>query len=117
MSTLTFAPMAVPAARPALRLTRRGQALGVVVLLVLLGVALIWGAGRSAQADGDATPVAPAAGALVTVHQGDTLWSIAKGLAPSRDPRAVVLAIRELNDLDSGAVHVGQQLVLPSVAG
>lgn len=48
------------------------------------------------------------------VHSGDTLWSIARRVAPSEDPRAIVDAIAEANGLGSGELHPGQALVVPA---
>ena len=49
------------------------------------------------------------------VRSGDTLWSIARRTSPSTDPRLVVDAIGDANDLDPAALVPGQQLVIPSV--
>ncbi len=97
-----------------LHVTTRGR------LLVLVGlVLLILGAfavGRSAS--GQATDVTRRQVPLTqaTVQQGDTLWSLARGLAPARDPREVVAQIRRLNHLQSASLQVGQQLLLPGAA-
>jgi LysM repeat protein len=48
----------------------------------------------------------------VTVHDGDTLWGIAKRIAPGSDPRAVVDRIKSLNHLGSAALQPGQSLVV-----
>jgi hypothetical protein len=46
------------------------------------------------------------------VRPGETLWAIARAIAPNDDPRAVV---DELIALNGGApLEVGQRLVLPS---
>ena len=45
------------------------------------------------------------------VHPGDTVWSIAKSIAPGRDPRALVDAITAANG--SSDLAVGQVLRLP----
>ena len=49
-----------------------------------------------------------------TVLPGDTLWAVARRLAPEHDPREVVDQIRELNDLTSTELQAGQQLLLPA---
>jgi Tfp pilus assembly protein FimV len=48
-------------------------------------------------------PPASATGRTVTylVQPGDTLWSIAQRVAPERDPRAVVDALRDARDTDT----------------
>jgi LysM repeat protein len=87
-----------------LRLTRRGYAvLGLLAATVAAG--LLWLAHSSAPAD---TPAGGAA--AVTVHSGDTLWSIATRVAPQRDPRITVAALERLNHLDGPAVQPGQVL-------
>ena len=103
--------------RGALRLTRRGR---LVVLLALLVLALVaFGLGRlgsSAAATDSGAPAAPVGYAATTVHVGETLWTVAKRVAPGHDPRDVIAQIQELNNLHGGAIQVGQQLLLPHVA-
>ena len=91
-----------------LRLTRRG----VVVLtaaVAALGGLLVWLAAASAPAR-SAAPPAPRA---VTVHVGDTLWSIATRIAPDRDPLAEVAALQRRNHLGGAALTPGQVLRVP----
>ncbi|MGY5882675.1 LysM peptidoglycan-binding domain-containing protein [Modestobacter lacusdianchii] len=54
-----------------------------------------------------------AGSSTVVVQSGDTLWSIAREVAPEEDPRAVVDAIVELNGLDSVDLLPGAELELP----
>jgi LysM domain len=49
----------------------------------------------------------------VIVRPGDTLWSIAKRVAPGADPRAAVQRISERNGLRGSAVLAGRRLILP----
>ena len=94
------------------RLTRRGR-----VLLLTALVAVLFGAfslGRSVSEA--AAPTAQPAEHVVTVEQGDSLWTLARRVAPDHDPRDVVAQIRELNDLSSSGLVPGQQLVLPVAA-
>ncbi|MCW2548621.1 MAG: hypothetical protein JWN96_3081 [Mycobacterium sp.] len=101
------------------RLTRRGR---VVVLLTLLSLLLVaFSLGRVAHSEAAGRPSGQASAPLTgytqtTVHQGETLWSVARRVAPGHDPRALVQQIRELNHLESASVQAGQQLVLPKVA-
>jgi LysM repeat protein len=69
-------------------------------------VAKAVGVGRGSEASTSVTYV---------VRPGDTLWSIARGFAPSTDPRVVVDAITSANGLDPAALVPGQQLSIPSV--
>lgn len=48
------------------------------------------------------------------VQGGDSLWSIAAENATGADPRAVVDAIAELNDLSDALIHPGQVLLIPA---
>ena len=70
---------------------------------------------------------APAVSAAVTGHSsrradapdryvvrvGDTLWGIAVRRAPGSDPRQVVQAIVDTNNVDAGMLVPGQVLVIP----
>jgi LysM repeat protein len=48
------------------------------------------------------------------VQSGDTLWSIAVRRAPGSDPRRVVQAIVDANQVDPGTLAPGQVLVVPA---
>lgn len=53
---------------------------------------------------------------IVTVHEGDTLWTIAEPIAMSsnRDIRDVVKDIRLLNNLEC-VIYPGQTLQIPNI--
>ena len=120
-STLTAtrrpAPARVAPARPTpaprAHLTRRGRLLVLSVLVVLLFGA--FSAGRAATQASTTAGDAPSAPVVTTVQPGDTLWALARRVAPGHDPRVVVEQIRRLNDLPGAGVQAGQQLVLPTV--
>ncbi len=95
------------------RLTRRGRVVLVLALLVLATVAFTLGRVGTSQAATDSPTVAPYSQTIV--HAGETLWSVAKRVAPGHDPRLVVEQLAGLNHLGSGAVQVGQQLLLPRI--
>jgi hypothetical protein len=100
------------------RLTRRGR---VVVLLTLLSLLLVaFTLGRAAHSEAAGRTPGQAQGSVgyaqTTVHQGETLWAVARRVAPGHDPRSLVQQIRELNHLDSARVQAGQLLVLPRTA-
>jgi len=107
-----------PAARPSApgraRLTRRGWlvvgALASVAVAALLAVVAPVLGGRAPASS--AVPSPPAA--AVVVEPGDTLWSIARRVAPDRDARLVVADLRMLNSLPSADITVGQRLRLRS---
>jgi LysM repeat protein len=88
------------------------------VLAVLLFAAVLLGAfslGRTASQA--AAPTSPAVVVEhTTVEAGDSLWSVARRVAPENDPREVVEQIRRLNDLPGAQIQVGQQLLLPVAA-
>ncbi|WP_222267969.1 LysM peptidoglycan-binding domain-containing protein [Modestobacter marinus] len=97
--------------RPPLRLTRRGRRV-VAGLSIAIGLAV---AVATAMVVGsESGPVLRLAGVeTVVVEAGDTLWAIAVDAAPEEDPRAVVDAIRDLNELDGVALEPGRVLQLP----
>ena len=105
-----------PAVRTRLRLTRRGR----VVLTALAAMPLVAGilvgslssGGAVARIDDGAPPVAFE---TVVVGAGDSLWGIAERVAPSEDPRDVILEIMRLNGLADAVVQPGQRLALPVV--
>jgi LysM repeat protein len=46
------------------------------------------------------------------VREGDTLWSIARRLAPEGDPRPIVDELATANRIDAGSIVPGQALVV-----
>ena len=105
-------PSARPAAAPPpakVRLTRRGRAVVLLVLATLLLVAFSLGrTSADAGSSGAATPRP-----TTVVQPGETLWEIARRVAPEADPRATVARLRQMNDLGSTPIVAGQRLVLP----
>ncbi|HAS91150.1 MAG TPA: LysM peptidoglycan-binding domain-containing protein [Sedimentibacter sp.] len=49
----------------------------------------------------------------VRVQHGDTLWSIAKDYAGSKDIRQVVYEISELNKIHNNLIHIGDIIKIP----
>ncbi len=105
-----------PVAKRPVRLTRRGRVVVLLTLLTLLLLAFTIGRVGNSQAATHRPGASAPSHVYVqtTVHQGESLWAVARRVAPGQDPRSVVLKIRELNPLSSGAVQAGQQLVLPA---
>jgi nucleoid-associated protein YgaU len=105
------------------RVRRRRTAL--VVALAALGA--VWAGPLRPAAAGSAAPgsiaedaatrqaARPADARRYVVAQGDTVWGIAVRLGAGGDPRALVDAIADANDVDPGALHPGQVLVIPAV--
>jgi Tfp pilus assembly protein FimV len=79
----------------------------IAIVLVVTGVLLV--APGLARGDG---PDRPASRVTYVVESGDTLWSIARRVAPDRDPRPVVDGLIEANDL-RGGLQAGQELSIP----
>jgi len=101
-----------PALRPAgqpVRLTRRGRLALLLVLAVLVLVAFSLGRESASAGSGSARVTRP----TTVVQPGETLWAIARRVAPSADPRATVARLAELNDLGSAPIVAGQRLTLP----
>lgn len=94
-------------ARSALRVL----ALIAAVLLVLAGAPVMaaFGSESPASLAGTESPAYP----VVTVKAGDTLWGLARRLAPDVNPVVAVRQLREVNALPDGLIRVGQRLRLP----
>ena len=108
-STAEFAAAGRPAA--SLRLTSRGRLVMVVLLLVALFAGGVLFGSTSTRATADAG--APRDYQYLVVQPGQTLWGIAKDVAPQEDPRATIEAIRRLNALQHTGIEAGQRIALP----
>ena len=100
-------------AAPRLRLTKRGRG----VLTTLAAAPLVVAALVFALNGGIATATLDGSGAdfqYVTVDTGQGLWEVAETIAPHADPRDVIAAIMQLNQLESADVLAGQQLAIPA---
>lgn len=100
----------VAARRRGVRLTRRGRAVLLGLLAVLLTAAVV---GPTVARSAVATTGSAPATERVVVAPGDTLWSIAAAVAPDADRRTAVDAIIAANHLDGAHIEPGQQLVVP----
>jgi Tfp pilus assembly protein FimV len=108
---------------PSLRLTRRGRAvvLGLLVLLASVASAVLFTTAsraeepgvRSAGAVQRAATGQVAARPTIVVQPGDTLWDIATREMPGRHGQAAVDELRRLNALDGYGVRAGDVLILP----
>ena len=100
-------------AAPRLRLTKRGRG----VLTTLAAAPLVIAALVFALNGGVATATLDGSGAdfqYLTVDTGQGLWEVAETIAPNADPRDVIAAIMQLNQLESADVLAGQQLAIPA---
>ena len=100
-----------------LKLTRRGRFVFIGVPLILLAALILSFSGffnAPAKAAESAADLSPTPSVTVTVQPGESLWAIARTVAPERDPRDVVTEIIELNNLEASQLAAGQALFIPS---
>jgi hypothetical protein len=78
----------------------------LIILIVIISIGTLW-LTTAAKATFDERK-----GQIfnVTVLHGDTLWSIAKRIAPGADPRRVIAHIKLQNHLRDSALIAGQEL-------
>ena len=76
-----------------------------LVVFIMTGVIMAIGHLRAQQLPTDVMEI--------TVAYGDTLWTIAKDIAPYTDPRKVVWEIQQLNQISSSQIYPGQTLLVP----
>jgi nucleoid-associated protein YgaU len=81
----------------------------------LLGLGIVAGfAGTAASASGSGQGEQQlVASHRYVVKAGDTLWAIAEHEARGDDPRPLVDAIADANDLGSASIVPGQTLIVP----
>jgi hypothetical protein len=92
-----------------LRLTRRGRVVLVLLAMLLVAPMVTWGATAVAS-----SPSAPTEVRVHAVQPGETLWGFAEEVArPGEDVRHAVARLQELNEMSTGAVRVGELLLLP----
>ncbi len=109
-TAVTTRPQASPRPAAQLRLTRRGR---LVVVLTVLVAALGFFAMRGAPA-ASTDVVHHQRTTTVIVSPGETVWDIARRVAPRADTRGTVAEIEQLNSLsDVGVIQVGQPLLVP----
>jgi Tfp pilus assembly protein FimV len=87
----------------------RRRRLTLTVSLALLAAA--W-AGPAVRAIGSSETPSRVSQASYVVRKGDTLWTIARELAPGSDPRPVVDLLSAMNGVDPGRLVPGQTLVV-----
>ena len=81
-----------------------------VVAAATVTLAVVGGLGWIGQG---ASPGIPAETAVIRVGAGETVWDVARRVAPQSDQRAVVERIRQLNGIMGSAITPGQQLQVP----
>mgnify|MGYP006271756983 FL=1 len=107
----SIAVLHTPSQVQTVRLTRRGR-----LVLTLMGSMLTASVGAVAvgavtASDASASTVVTA---QYTVKPGDSLWSIARHIAPGADPRDLVVELTRLNPAVHSGVMAGQVLVVPA---
>ena len=117
MSAVTvggFDAYSSPIRRSHLRMTKRGRAvlLSIVAAPVVVAALIAGINAGSATATSSATPLAK-----VTVVGGESLWGLAKQIAPNADPRDVIADIISVNRLGSADIYPGEQLYIPAQYG
>jgi hypothetical protein len=102
------------AANPPLRLTRRGRlVVAVAAALVLAALSLVIAGAAQATNHPVSARAAQQNFTQVTVHPGQSLWSVAESADPGADTRVVIQQIIELNSLTGNTVFAGQRLWVP----
>ncbi|WP_242606017.1 LysM peptidoglycan-binding domain-containing protein [Frankia sp. Cppng1_Ct_nod] len=96
-------------AAPPLRLTRRGRIVLVVLVMVVFSLVLSLARVRSSAT----SRVGDGSTRVHVVRPGETLWGIARAVAPDNDTRVVVARLAGMNQLDSTDLVPGQALRLP----
>ena len=100
--------------RSHLRMTKRGRAVLLsLVAIPVVAAALAFGINAGgAVGTSSSTPLAK-----ITVVGGETLWGVAKQIAPNADPRDVVADIISVNRLGSADIYPGEHLSIPAQYG
>ncbi|MDA8234157.1 MAG: LysM peptidoglycan-binding domain-containing protein [Clostridia bacterium] len=84
-------------------------------LLLILAISLVFNLilGVSSFFKSDAVGNTVQSYELISVQDGDTLWSIATKYKSEDDPRAIIYNIKKINHLDQSAIYPGQTLKIP----
>ncbi len=98
-----------------LRLTKRGRAvfttLAAIPLVIAAFLMVINGGGAQATLE---TAQPGVDYEYVTIEAGESLWAIAGDIAPTADPRDVVVDILAFNGMSSAELFPGQRLAIPT---
>lgn len=110
-------PAARAVAQSRRQLSRPAKLFRTAILLALLITAVSqvaqW---QSAQATshGISVGAATASTTYVSVHAGQTLWSLAVEYAPNTDPRDWIDQVQTMNQLATPDVQPGQRIAIPA---
>jgi hypothetical protein len=86
---------------------------GVVVRLVVAAAVTLVVVGGLSWIGQTPGPGVPAQTVVIWVGAGETVWDVARRVAPKSDQRAVVERIRQLNGMAGSALVPGQRLQVP----
>jgi len=89
---------------------RRRAVVGLALALTLAGGFSIFASQGQAQASNEASN---SSFTYVTVHAGDTLWSVAEKYAVNVDTREWIAELVSLNALQDNQLQPGQRIALP----
>jgi hypothetical protein len=90
---------------------RRRAMVGLALVVALAGGFSVFAAQGQAQASIESTN---ASFTYVTVHAGDTLWSVAEKYASNVDTREWIAELITLNALQDNQLQPGQRIALPT---
>lgn len=100
----------VQARRQIYRRRRLVVAVVAFVVIAMVAIAVVTTSGGVGADDGTARPAAPSI--THVVGPGDTLWSIARAVAPGADPRPIVHELQK--QTGSPVLQVGQVVTVPA---
>ena len=113
-STFGYAAATARAPKTHLRLTRRGRAVFTALAAAPLVIAALFFALNGGGAAATLETAQPGVEyTYVLVEAGQSLWALAGEIAPTADPRDVVIDILEFNGMSSADLVPGQRLALP----
>ncbi|MDQ4092541.1 MAG: LysM peptidoglycan-binding domain-containing protein [Actinomycetota bacterium] len=92
---------------------RSGRVASVVASVTVVVAVVVVVVGGLDWAGPEAHREIPAGTAMTRVGAGETVWDVARRVAPKSEQRAVVQRIRQLNGIGGSAVVPGQQLQVP----
>ena len=110
VTTIATASSRVSAPTKATYIRRRIMVALVLAFAIFGAISLATG---QAQAIGAGPSSTEASFTYVTIHAGDTLWSLADSYAGNADPRDWIAELVTLNALESNNLQPGQKLALP----
>lgn len=95
----------------AVRLTRRGRVVAVLVFLAVALAAMVAMGGLATATQDSGTPERVQ---MIEVQRGDTLYGIAGEVAEPGKVQEMVYKIKRMNSLPSVAISEGQRLAVPT---